>query len=92
MAINAKYMTSSGIELEDAYVNIATIYISKQINNGFMANLVANVYASQEAYIIQRKDVETFNLMFLVDDTTDIFSQAYELLKINPSFTWKGDC
>jgi len=57
-----------------------------------MANLVANVYASQEAYIIQRKDVETFNLMFLVDDTTDIFSQAYELLKINPLFTWKGDC
>ena len=95
MAIKAQYMTSSGIELEDAYVNIATIYINKQINGGssiFSANLVSHIYVNEEGYRHQKKSVETFNLMFNVDNTLDIFTQAYDLLKENNMFVWKGDC
>lgn len=95
MAIKAQYTTSSGIELEEAYVNIATIYINKQINGGssiFSANLVSHIYVNEEAYRHQKKSVETFNLMFNVDNTLDIFSQAYSILKDNGIFAWKGDC
>lgn len=95
MAIKARYITSSGIDLEEAYINIATIYINKQINGGssvFSANLISHIYVNEETYKHQKKSVETFNLMFNVDNTVDIFSQAYDLLKENGIFVWKEDC
>jgi len=95
MAIQAKFTTIQGVELDTAYINFApSPQVSKKITNGvktysFGGN--ATVYANKAFYDAndanKNHPIEGFSVTCAADLTNPIFDQLYAALKTNTRLT-----
>jgi len=89
MALIAKIKTSHGIEIQTAYLAIASTQIYKQVVsahdappvNQFTLRINVSVYASEQARVEGLPAVETLDRVYQMGIKEPVFSQAYGLLQ-----------
>ena len=95
MAIKCKYETNSGINLDNAYINIPNIHVSKQILfgiNQFTVTITALIYANEDAYRSLKQNIETYSCQFDINEESGLLAQAYNFLRNCDRFQEIEDC
>ena len=94
MALRGTYKKKTGLIIESAYANIASIVLNKITalgTSGYMALIIMDIYANEESYRsglpIEDKHTEEFSL-----DESATISWAYELIKSRNVLHNAEDC